>query len=258
MKLTQKDLLDLQVEIKNILIKAGDIICKSWNSSVISKQKDRRDIATNIDIEVEDFLRDKLTKLLPEAGFIVEEGKSIKKSYYNWVIDPIDGTKQYYNRLPMFYTQIALLYKDLPIIGAIYNPVSKQMFSSSKNNGAYLNEIKIIAKTNNSLKSSIIEIDFSSSNIFFNQKNQIITRLLKSCYRVRMSAGFMGPYIITGAIDAIIRSNLKTNKQFTDISAHLLLCEEAGLKNKYINISGFPIIITASDLLANKITNLLL
>ncbi len=259
MKLNQKELRILQAKAEKHILEAGKIIYDSWNSDYVISHKDIRDISTNVDIKIEGLLRKSLSKLLPEAGFIVEEGKTIKKTVYNWVIDPIDGTKQFVQQLPMFYSQIALLEYDKPIIGIVYNPISKQLFSASKNNGVFLNGIKFTANTKNSLSEAIIDIDFLGNDHIVEWKIKILNKIIKSCYRVRMFSGFLRPYIITGAIDAFIRFNIVgENKQTTDIAPHICISEEAGLENKVLEIDKKrSLMITANPALMKKIVSLI-
>lgn len=258
MNLSQIDLISVQKSVENILLNEKKFICDGFSIHSVIENKDVRDISTNIDVNVEASIRKSLHSLLPNASFIVEEGTSTYDFDYIWVIDPIDGTKNYHKQLPMFYSQVALLYKNEPILGVVFNPLSNQLFSASKGNGAYVNSLRIIAQTNHDLNSSIIDLDMLGSDVDLNRKLSLFSKLFASCYRVRMSTGFMRPYIITGAIDASIRVNNHSKKQHTDISAHLILSQEAGLINEFININGMDLIITSNIQLTQKIKSLFL
>lgn len=258
MKLNRNKLLNIQKEAEIYILEAGKTILDLWNSNYITVNKDNRDITTNVDIKVENFLRTKLKNIFPEAGFIVEEGISDNAREYIWAIDPIDGTKQYNAQLPMFLTQIALLYRNEPILGIVYNPISQQLFSASQENGTYLNKKQIQAKTRTILKDSIIDLDLLGFNDNVESKISLLNLIFKSCYRVRATSGFMRSYIVTGAIDASIRINTKLKKQITDISSNLIIAKEAGLVNHYVNFENISLIITAHPKLVHEITELLL
>src|SRR3989339_2215329 len=119
-----------------IIQQAGEMALKSWEKIEISKQKDSRDIATKADVEIENFIKEKITSRWTDHGFWGEEGKrSNIASDYQWLIDSIDGTKFYIAQAPFFYVHIALMRKNEIILGLVYNPTSKQLFSASKNNG---------------------------------------------------------------------------------------------------------------------------
>lgn len=240
---TQTELASLEIELNAILRKAGDHILKKWQHIQKISFKDRRDIVTNVDVEVENMLREALSDLLPEAGFIVEEGENDPKEY-NWVIDPIDGTKQYAYQLPIFTTQVALTYKEEPIIGSVLNPVSQQLFSASKGNGAKLNGIATSRKDVSSLKESIIELDFGGNDEYLDWKLNKLKKFAQDCYRVRMYAGIFGIYIVTGAIDSVISLG---QPKIVDILPHDIIIKEAGLKVEYISVKDIGSIRVVSD-----------
>jgi myo-inositol-1(or 4)-monophosphatase len=87
---------------------------------------------------------DSLTRILPEAGFIAEEGTSShlgKK--YNWIIDPLDGTTNYIHRIPVFSISIALNEQDKTVLGVVYDPTLNESFYAWENSPAYMNGIEI-------------------------------------------------------------------------------------------------------------------
>ena len=80
---------------------------------------------TNVDLEVEEKIKEYLTSKTPEISIHAEEsGNLIKTSELTWCIDPLDGTTNYSHGYPFFGTSIGLLYKNNPILGAISVPVS--------------------------------------------------------------------------------------------------------------------------------------
>ena len=176
--LSRKDLHNLELSVVSIVEQAGKYALKNWTDIRSRRLKNERDLVTNIDIEIEKKLRSNLQNLLPEAGFIVEEGKSTEKSNLNWTIDPIDGTKNYAFLYPLFSVQVALIYNYVPILGVVYNPASSQLFSSSQKNGVKLNNelIKIIPRDN--LKSAIIDIDFGGNDSIINWKLDILSKIV--------------------------------------------------------------------------------
>jgi myo-inositol-1(or 4)-monophosphatase len=256
MNLSKKDLQNLQKLVEPIILSAGVKILNSWNTIQSITYKDKRDIVTNVDIEVENFMRDKLSKLFPEAGFFVEEGKSSQKKKYNWAIDPIDGTKYYASLLPFFVTQIALLEDKNPILGLILNPVTNQLFSASKANGTTFNGQKIIAKSRASMDSSMIDLDFGGPDDEIETKIKIFDILAQNCFRVRIFGGTAISYMITGAIDGYIVLN-KKNK-LVDLAPNQIILSEAGLKADYINIPDYKAVFcSANTTLFGKIRELL-
>ncbi len=256
MTLSKKDLQDLQRLVEPIILSAGVKILNSWNSIQSVTYKDKRDVVTNVDIEVENYIRSKLEELLPEAGFFVEEGKSNKMKKYNWAIDPIDGTKYYASLLPFFVTQVALLEKDEPILGLVLNPVTNQLFSASRGNGTLFNGVKTVAKARSSMEQSMIDLDFGGPDDEINTKTNIFNALAQKFFRVRIFGGTVVSYMITGAIDAYIVLN-KKNK-LVDLAPNKIILTEAGLRADYIHVPDYKhIFCSASKSLFEMIKRLL-
>jgi len=131
-------------------VSQGDIELKSLNSLV-----------SYVDKGAEEQLVKELSNLLPEAGFIAEEGTSDKKGErYNWVIDPLDGTTNFLHGIPVFAISVALMDKKEPVIGVVYELGQKEMFYAWKDGGAYLNGKKISVTKNNELKDCLFATGF--------------------------------------------------------------------------------------------------
>ena len=259
MNISAKELFQLQKNVEKSILAAGLKIVASWEKVTSITYNDIRDVVTNVDIDVENFLQEQLSKLLPEAGFILEEGKAIKKGAYNWTIDPIDGTKHYIHHLPMFYTQVSLLEENDPVLGVVYDPICNQLFSSSRSNGCYLNGFKIVAKTQDDLSGSIIDIDFRGHE-FLDWKMKVYSAVVPRCYRVRMTAGHLAPYITTGAIDAYIHFlGHDKIKNIVDLSPRISLMSESSLYVRYTEVGATkkPILLAASKPLFDKLLQII-
>lgn len=257
MNLSKKDLKELEIKTAKYIFDSGQYIFSAWNKVKKISYKDQRDAVSEIDINAEIQLRNQLHKLLPEAGFIVEEGKSEKKPEYNWVIDPIDGTNNYISGLPIFYTQIALAdAHNFPILGHVYNPVSNQFFSASLGNGATLNnkKIELIKRTN--LNSCIVEIEFGGIQVNLNWRLKLINKLAPHFFRIRLMGGLIGIYMLTGAIDVYI--NISDVYKPVDVLPRHVILREAGLLVEYLNKgTKQEIILACNNLIFPKIVNLL-
>lgn len=261
MQLTNEELKDLEKKSVSLINKAGKIILDSWKNIGEIKYKDERDIATSVDIEVENFLRVNLNTYFPKAGFIVEEGESNETNDYNWIIDPIEGTKYYAGSVPMFFTQFALLYKREPILGVIFNPSSNQIFSASLGNGSNLNGIKITPRQCIDPSKAIIDYDFATLSGSSDLKLSIFNILVKNFYRVRLTAGFLQPYLLTGGIDAIIAFQKERSsnpiKYLIDDAPKFILFKEAGFILEEITLQNVKITVVSSPEIINHIKNIL-
>ncbi len=132
--------------------KAG-VLLKSAHErgiSVSHKGTDVRNLVTNIDIEISDFLKNEIANAFPDHRIYSEEGDESddnKKSPWEWVLDPIDGTSNFSRSIPHFAVCIGLLYEGAPVVGVVHNPVTGELYSFEKEKGAFLNETPIMASS---------------------------------------------------------------------------------------------------------------
>ena len=165
-------------KIKLILFEASkDIILPNFNNLKSNQinYKNNKDIVTNIDIEVENFLEKKLTNLINNSNFIGEEKFSIKPeilNYYNinnycWTVDPIDGTFNFVKGKEEFAIMVALSFLDQILQSWIYKPMTEEFMYAKIDKGTYLNNKKIFIKDIKLLSESIGSI---SSNFIFSGK----------------------------------------------------------------------------------------
>ena len=136
------------LEILNIAIEAGKEILKVYNKNIIVKSKEDNSPLTIADINSNNIIINKLKNVDTSIPILSEESLvdwSERKSWKKyWLIDPLDGTKEFINRNGEFTVNIALIEKNYPIFGVIYAPAKSLLYYAIKNNGAF--------KTNTSLK----------------------------------------------------------------------------------------------------------
>ena len=110
----------------------------------VEQKSSAADIVTSADYGVQSFLQRELVKLLPGSGFLCEE-KNVNDAGREcvWVIDPIDGTTNFARGIDDYAISVALLRAGQPAVGAVYNPVKREMYSASAGAGARLNGRRI-------------------------------------------------------------------------------------------------------------------
>jgi 3'(2'), 5'-bisphosphate nucleotidase len=125
-------------------LKAGEEILKVYESEFSIERKDDRSPLTLADKNAHNVI----SGLLKDAGFPVlsEEGKSIdyeeRRNWdYFWMVDPLDGTKEFVKRNGEFTVNIALIHKQRPVLGVIYVPVTKTLYFAAEGIGSYKFEI---------------------------------------------------------------------------------------------------------------------
>lgn len=264
-KPTKEFLKDAISYLVPVIKQAGEMALENWGKIEISKQKDARDIATKADVEIENFLKEKILGKWPNHGFWGEEGERVNiSSPYQWLADPIDGSKYYLNHAPFFQTHIAFVYKGEPLLGLIYNPVSRQLFSAVKGGGARLNGKLIKNNTSVPIQKAIIDVDFRSlanySNKNLKERKWLIGKvgeIMKEVYRVRMGGSAFGIYLVTGAINAYITIEGKDFKP-QDLIPRLIIMQEAGYEIKRIETAfNEKTLVISREPLLSELENIL-
>jgi len=108
------------------------------------EEKGLHNFVSYVDKTAEERIVNKLQKLLPDSGFIAEEGTAIHKGeLHNWIIDPLDGTTNYLHHIPLYSVSIALMEHNEIVVGVVYEPNRDECFYAWKGGDAYLNDDKI-------------------------------------------------------------------------------------------------------------------
>ena len=108
---------------------AGEVLRRHFKTplKVESKSKSRYDPVTAADRESEEYLRAAIRRDYPSHGVLGEEGEDLvgEDPDFLWVLDPLDGTANFVNHLPFFAVSIGVLYRNQPVVAAIYAPTSE-------------------------------------------------------------------------------------------------------------------------------------
>ena len=105
---------------------------------------------TDADRASDEYLKTVLTSEFPQYGWFSEETKDSPERLSKervWIVDPLDGTKEYIEKVPMWVVSIALVENKKPVLGILYNPVKEELFSAVKGEGANLNGEKVSCST---------------------------------------------------------------------------------------------------------------
>jgi myo-inositol-1(or 4)-monophosphatase len=130
-------------------------------SENIAEVKSENNLVTYVDKESERRFVEGLKHILPEAGFVAEEGTGAPAaSGLNWVIDPLDGTTNFVHGMPVWCTSIGLCQGNEAIAGVIFDPSSSECFTAWKGGGAFLNGQPIRISTIPSLEQSLFATGF--------------------------------------------------------------------------------------------------
>ena len=130
---------------------AGNTLLDRLHSEKEVSFKGRADLVSDVDLQSERQIIATLESEFPGAGFLAEESKAVEgSSGYTWVIDPLDGTRNYVMGIPFFSLVIALAKGNETLVGLTCDPVRQEMFHAVKGQGAFLNgdPISVSSKTN--------------------------------------------------------------------------------------------------------------
>ncbi|MCK4264964.1 inositol monophosphatase [Candidatus Babeliales bacterium] len=214
--------------VSDIVKTAGKLLLDCIDCEHTYTDKEDGSFATEADYKSEKYLKENLSKIVPEASFLAEEsGQTGKDSAeYTWVIDPLDGTTNFAHGFPYFAVSVALVYKNEPIIGVIYNPIAEELFWSGKGLGAFLNDkpIKISQEKDLSRALSSIAVPYRKVDCddFFSltdtlEHNVYSFRKL-GCAALDMAA------VASGRLDGAVLKFVS----WWDIAAGIVLVREAG------------------------------
>jgi myo-inositol-1(or 4)-monophosphatase len=126
-----------------IVLRAGDIQMLRRESGFRIDKKGTIDLVTEVDLECERMCRAVIAERFPEHDVLAEELSSgpgePARARYRWVFDPLDGTTNYAHGLPIFCASLALELDGKAIVGAVYDPTRKELFTAERGVGAFLN-----------------------------------------------------------------------------------------------------------------------
>ena len=123
--------------MEDVLKKAGELMLRWENPAVYAKGK-HADFVTEADVAVQDFLMEQLTRLYPGAKFFAEEKKdNVLTDELTFIIDPIDGTTNYFRRRECSVISVGAVEGRRPVFGAIYDPYHGRMYEAERGKGAW-------------------------------------------------------------------------------------------------------------------------
>lgn len=143
-KLENNWLVAISESVKYIAKDAGKIILAHYHSDFAKTIQTKTDDSpvTIADKEANEFIVSKLKKITPEIPVIAEESATtdyVQRKNWNlfWLVDPLDGTKEFISRNGEFTVNIALIKKNKPVLGCVYYPLTKEIFWAIEKMGAY-------------------------------------------------------------------------------------------------------------------------
>jgi fructose-1,6-bisphosphatase/inositol monophosphatase family enzyme len=220
------------------------------------RAKGRGNIVTAADLASERAIQEILAVEYPDHSILSEEtgpkdgrpaGPTTARSEgWMWVVDPLDGTRNYLSGIPMFCINIALCHNEEPLLGLTFEPVRGEEFFALSGAGAFLNERPIRASTKESVMASVLAIDMGYDDARAGRALSLVRELWPGMQSLRVigSAALGLAYAACGRFDLFVHHMLYP----WDIAAGILLVREAG--GAITDRDGGPIGIRSEGVIA--------
>lgn len=194
-------------------------------------EKNENDLVTQVDHLSEEVIIEQIRKSYPAHTILAEESgmhkQEAQNSEYCWIIDPLDGTKNFVHGFPQYAISIALMHKNALMLAVVYDPIRQDLFTATKGQGAYLNSRRIRVSQTKKLEDALLGTGFpfrDKQHIkpYLNTFQNIFPRV--SGIRRAGAAALDLAYVAAGKLDGFWEASLKP----WDMAAGVLLIKEAG------------------------------
>jgi myo-inositol-1(or 4)-monophosphatase len=236
-----------------IVLRAGEIQMAGRDSGFQVAKKGEIDLVTEVDLACERMCRAVLAERFPEHDVLAEElsagpGEEARAPY-RWVFDPLDGTTNYAHGLPIFCASLALELDGQAIVGAIYDPSRRELFTAERGQGAFVNGARLKASATPALGDALLVTGFPyDMHVRGPELVELFGRFLHKARAVRRlgSAALDLCYVAAGRFEGFWEQHLKP----WDVSAGALVVAEAG--GRITGMDGAPFDARAGHLVASN------
>src|SRR6266571_6312628 len=185
------------------------------------------DVKLEIDVQTQELITDLLLKEFPGHALFGEEGVAgDQNTEHQWVIDPLDGTVNYFYGIPHFCVSIALRLRSEVMVAVIYDPIRDEMWTGQKGERPKLNGRHFRVSDRADLAEAVISVGLSKTGVTIEAGLPLLQRMIRRVRKCRLlgSAALDMAYVACGRLDAYIEQGIS----LWDIAAGWLLIETAG------------------------------
>jgi myo-inositol-1(or 4)-monophosphatase len=226
---------------------AGELLRGNQNQFAHFRHKSAMEIVTDLDLQAEALIAERLAAAFPNYGFVGEEGTGARsESGRNWIVDPIDGTMNFVRGYPAFAVSIALEQNREILVGAVYNPVLDELFTAEKGKGAALNGAPLRASAVREINQALVASGFPYDAWTLAADNVAgWGKLVKRALSMRSDgvAALDLCYVAAGRLDAYWEIDLAP----WDMAAGAIVVQEAG--GMVTTVSGEPFTLSERSIL---------
>lgn len=185
------------------------------------------DLVSDVDLASERLIVDGIRAAWPDDGLLAEEGSSARgDTGWHWVIDPLDGTRNYLTAAGPWSVSIALAQGESTQVAVVHDPLAGETFSAVAGHGSRLGDEAISASDCSRLDEAIVGLSFNPSPMTKRRMGELIPILLPAVGDIRrVPAALHLAYLAAGRFDA----GVLVDTRLWDIAAGLLIAAEAGV-----------------------------
>ena len=206
---------------------AGELLRSRFEKPLTVNLATAHDIKLEVDVLTQNLITEILLGRFPEHALYGEEGiVGDQSSDHQWVVDPLDGTVNYFYGIPHFCVSIALRFRGEIILGVIYDPIREEMWSGEKGQRSLLNGREIHVSARADLAEAVLSVGLSKTSATIEVGLPLLQEMVHRVRKCRMlgSAALDMAYVACGRIDGYIEQGIS----LWDIAAGWLLIEGAG------------------------------
>lgn len=214
---------------------AGQVIRAQYMLPRQIKEKGPRDLVTDTDHLAQAAAVEVIRARYPDHGVLAEEDSATHSTHEGrwtipdgplWLIDPLDGTTNFANSIPMLCVSVGLAVDQQCVVGAIYDPYRDEMFSAARGGGAWLNDQPLPRINAVPLHRSVVAVDWAHHPSIRTRAVALVGELAPLCQTVRAlgTAALAQAYVAAGRVQFYFNFGL----QPWDVGAGAVLITEAG------------------------------
>jgi myo-inositol-1(or 4)-monophosphatase len=206
---------------------AGELLRARFEKPLTVNATTAHDIKLEVDVLAQDLITKILLERFPQHALYGEEGiVGDQTSDHQWVVDPLDGTVNFFYGIPHFCVSIALRFRGEVIVGVIYDPVRDELWSGEKAQTPLLNGKPFQVSPRANLAEAIVSIGLAKTSATIEAGLPLLEQMVHRVRKCRMlgSAALDMAYVACGRLDAYIEQGIS----LWDIAAGCLLVEAAG------------------------------
>lgn len=251
-----------KIEILNLALsiakEAGELLSKRPEVFDLETKSSAIDFATQMDLASEKLLVSRILAARADDGIVAEEGSAIEsKSGVTWVIDPLDGTVNYFYGIAGWNVSIAAKDSEGVQVGVVYAPTINSLWSAIRGGGATLNGKKISCNDPISLDRALIATGFAYDMAIRKSQAELVSKVIESARDIRrIGAGAADLCsVASGSLDAFYEYGLKE----WDLAAGGLIAQEAGalVTGRNGGLAGTEMVIAAGPALHAELVKLI-